>query len=67
MNIDDMIITNNISQAIFDADIAIQGEDSAITNCINWLEEFEFNDVELEMMSQAILVILRERDNNKEN
>jgi hypothetical protein len=67
MNIDDMIITNNISQAIFDADIAIQGEDSAITNCINWLEEFEFNNVELEMMSQAILVILRERDNNKEN
>jgi len=67
MNIDDMIIVNNINQAIFDADIAIQGEDTAITNCINWLEEFEFNDVELEMMSQAILVILRERDNNKEN
>lgn len=66
MNIDDMIITNNISQAIFDADIAIEGEDSAITNCINWLEEFEFNDVELEMISQAVLVILRERDNNKE-
>jgi hypothetical protein len=66
MNIDDMIITNNISQAIFDADIAIQGEDSAITNCINWLEEFEFNDVELEMMSQAILVILRERDNKEQ-
>jgi hypothetical protein len=66
MNIDDMIITNNISQAIFDADIAIQGEDSAITNCINWLEEFEFNNVELEMMSQAILVILRERDNKEQ-
>jgi hypothetical protein len=66
MNIEDMIITNNISQAIFDADIAIQGEDSAITNCINWLEEFEFNDVELEMMSQAILVILRERDNKEQ-
>ena len=66
MNIDDMIITNNISQAIFDADIAIQGEDSAITNCINWLEEFEFNDVELEMISQAVLVILRERDNKKQ-
>jgi hypothetical protein len=66
MNIDDMIITNNISQAIFDADIAIQGEDTAITNCINWLEEFEFNDVELEMMSQAILVILRERDNKEQ-
>ena len=66
MNIEDMIITNNISQAIFDADIAIPGEDSAITNCINWLEEFEFNDVELEMMSQAILVILRERDNKEQ-
>lgn len=66
MNIDDMIITNNISQAIFDADIAIEGEDSGITNCINWLEEFEFNDVELEMMSQAILVILRERDNKEQ-
>jgi hypothetical protein len=66
MNIDDMIIVNNINQAIFDADIAIQGEDSAITNCINWLEEFEFNDVELEMMSQAILVILRERDNKEQ-
>jgi hypothetical protein len=66
MNIDDMIITNNISQAIFDADIAIQGEDSAITNCINWLEEFEFNDVELEMISQAVLVILRERDNKEQ-
>jgi hypothetical protein len=66
MNIDDMIITNNISQAIFDADIAIQGEDTAITNCINWLEEFEFNNVELEMMSQAILVILRERDNKEQ-
>jgi|694.fasta_scaffold16214_9 hypothetical protein len=66
MNIDDMIIVNNINQAIFDADIAIQGEDTAITNCINWLEEFEFNDVELEMMSQAILVILRERDNKEQ-
>lgn len=66
MNIDDMIITNNISQAIFDADIAIQGEDSGITNCINWLEEFEFNDVELEMISQAVLVILRERDNKEQ-
>lgn len=66
MNIDDMIITNNISQAIFDADIAIQGEDSAITNCINWLEEFEFNDVELEMISQAVLVMLRERDNKEQ-
>lgn len=66
MNIDDMIITNNISQAIFDADIAIEGEDSAITNCINWLEEFEFNDVELEMISQAVLVILRERDNKEQ-
>jgi hypothetical protein len=66
MNIDDMIIVNNINQAIFDADIAIEGEDSAITNCINWLEEFEFNDVELEMMSQAILVILRERDNKEQ-
>jgi hypothetical protein len=66
MNIDDMIIVNNINQAIFDADIAIQGEDTAITNCINWLEEFEFNNVELEMMSQAILVILRERDNKEQ-
>lgn len=66
MNIDDMIISNNISQAIFDADIAIEGEDSAITNCINWLEEFEFNDVELEMISQAVLVILRERDNKEQ-
>jgi hypothetical protein len=66
MNIDDMIIVNNINQAIFDADIAIQGEDTAITNCINWLEEFEFNDVELEIMSQAILVILRERDNKEQ-
>jgi hypothetical protein len=66
MNIDDMIIVNNINQAIFDADIAIEGEDTAITNCINWLEEFEFNDVELEMMSQAILVILRERDNKEQ-
>jgi hypothetical protein len=66
MNIDDMIITNNISQAIFDADIAIEGEDSGITNCINWLEEFEFNDVELEMISQAVLVILRERDNKEQ-
>jgi hypothetical protein len=66
MNIDDMIIVNNINQAIFDADIAIEGEDSSITNCINWLEEFKFNDVELEMISQAILVILRERDNKEQ-
>lgn len=66
MNIDDMIIVNNINQAIFDAEIAFEGEDTAITNCINWLEEFEFNDVELEMMSQAILVILRERDNKEQ-
>ena len=68
MNIDDIIISNNINQAVFNEDIAIDTEAGKMTmdNCIAWLTHQEFSDNSLEIIISAAIVILNERNNNNE-
>ena len=68
MNIDDIIISDNINQAVFNEDIAIDTEAGKITmdNCIAWLTQQEFSDNSLEIIISAAIVILHERNNNEE-
>lgn len=68
MNIDDIIISNNINQAIFDEDIAIDAEADKMTmdNCIAWLTQQDFSNASLEIIISAAIVILHERNNNNE-
>jgi hypothetical protein len=67
MNIEEMIIANNINQAMnTDLDEVID-ELATITsigvcNTINWLVGFNFTDNELEMISHAVMVMQQERD-----
>lgn len=72
MNIEEMIISNNINQAL-DNDIEDMIDELAtitsigVINTIDWLNSFDFTDNELEMISHAVMVMQRERDinNNK--
>jgi hypothetical protein len=68
MNIDDIILANNINQAVFNEEIAIDTESGIMTmdNCIAWLTEQEFSDNSLEIIISAAIVILHERNNNNE-
>ena len=69
MNIDDIIISNNINQAIFDEEIAFSANTSQMTmdNCMAWLTIQEFTNTELEIIISAAIVILHERNNNNED
>ena len=72
MNIEEMIIANNINQAL-DSDIEEMIDELAtitsigVCNSIEWLSSFDFTDNELEMLGHAVMVMQRERDikNNK--
>lgn len=67
MNIEEMIIANNINQAM-DNDIEEMIDELAtitsigVCNTIDWLQGFNFTDNELEMLSHAVMVMQRERD-----
>jgi hypothetical protein len=68
MNIDDIIISNNINQAVFNEELAIDAEADKMTvdNCITWLTQQDFSDNSLEIIISAAIVILHERNNNNE-
>ena len=67
MNIEEMIIANNINQAM-DNDIEDVIEELAmitsvgVRNTMEWLTAFNFTDNELELLGHAIMVMQHERD-----